>query len=40
MDVWGAKVINLSLGVPEQRLVQMPKRLELLRTIEERTIAT
>ena len=35
MDVWGAKVINLSLGVPEQRLVQMPKRLELQRTIEE-----
>jgi len=35
MDVWNAKVVNLSLGVPEQRLVQVPKRLELLRTIEE-----
>jgi hypothetical protein len=35
MDVWQAKVINLSLGVPEQRLMQVPRRLELLRTIEE-----
>jgi subtilisin family serine protease len=35
MDAWGAKVINLSLGVPEQRLEQVQKRLELLRTVEE-----
>ncbi len=35
MDVWGCKVINLSLGVPEQRLQQVQKRIELLRTIEE-----
>jgi hypothetical protein len=35
MDVWGCKVINLSLGIPEQRLVQVQRRLELLRTIEE-----
>ena len=35
MDVWGAKVINLSLGVPEQRLMQVAKRMELQRTIEE-----
>jgi hypothetical protein len=35
MDVWGAKIINLSLGVPEQQLTQVQKRLELLRTIEE-----
>lgn len=35
MDTWGAKVINLSLGVPEQRLVQVQRRMELMRTIEE-----
>lgn len=35
MDRWGAKIINLSLGVPEQKLVQVPKRMELMRTIEE-----
>src|SRR5262249_3546678 len=35
MDVWGCKIINLSLGIPEQRLQQVQKRLELLRTIEE-----
>lgn len=35
MDVWQAKVINLSLGVSEQRLAQVPRRLELMRTIEE-----
>lgn len=35
MDVWGCKVINLSLGIPEQRLAQVQRRLELLRTIEE-----
>jgi subtilisin len=35
MDVWGCNIINLSLGVPEQRLGQVQRRLELLRTIEE-----
>ncbi len=35
MDVWDCKIINLSLGVPEQRLQQVQRRLELLRTIEE-----
>jgi hypothetical protein len=35
MDVWQCKVINLSLGIPEQRLHQVQQRQELLRTIEE-----
>jgi subtilisin family serine protease len=35
MDVWGCKIINLSLGVPEQRLQPVQKRLQLQRTIEE-----
>jgi hypothetical protein len=35
MDVWHCKIINLSLGVPEQRLQQMQRRQQLLRTIEE-----
>jgi hypothetical protein len=35
MDVWGCKVVNLSLGIPEQRLGQVQRRLELLRTVEE-----
>ncbi len=35
MDQWRVKLINLSLGVPEQRLAQVPRRLELMRTIEE-----
>jgi hypothetical protein len=35
MDVWRCKVINLSLGVPEQRLQQVQRRQQLLRTIEE-----
>jgi subtilisin family serine protease len=35
VDVWGCKVINLSLGVPEQRLQQVQRRQELLRTIED-----
>jgi subtilisin len=35
MDVWGCKIINLSLGIPEARLQQVQRRLELLRTIEE-----
>jgi hypothetical protein len=35
MDVWKCKVVNLSLGVPEQRLQQAPRRLLLQRTVEE-----
>jgi hypothetical protein len=35
IDVWGCKVINLSLGVPEQRLQQVQRRQELLRTVED-----
>jgi subtilisin len=35
MDVWHCKIINLSLGVPEQRLQQVQRRQQLLRTIEE-----
>ncbi|MFO0926924.1 MAG: S8/S53 family peptidase [Gemmataceae bacterium] len=35
MDVWGCQVINLSLGVPEARLGQVQRRLELQRAVEE-----
>ncbi|MFO0878869.1 MAG: S8 family serine peptidase [Gemmataceae bacterium] len=35
MDVWSAQVINLSLGIPEQRLMQVPRRQDFLRVIEE-----
>jgi hypothetical protein len=35
IDVWHCKVINLSLGVPESRMQAVPKRMQLLRTIEE-----
>jgi subtilisin len=35
IDVWGCKVINLSLGVPESRLQQLPRRFQFLRAIEE-----
>jgi subtilisin len=35
MDVWHCKIINLSLGVPEQRLQQVQRRQQLLRVIEE-----
>jgi subtilisin family serine protease len=35
IDVWKVKVINLSLGVPEHKLQQAPRRQLLLRTIEE-----
>lgn len=34
-DVWKCKVINLSLGVPEAKLQQLPKRHQFLRAIEE-----
>src|SRR6516164_9849506 len=33
MDVWKCRVINLSLGVPEQRLQQLPRRQQLLRAV-------
>jgi len=35
IDVWKCKVINLSLGVPESKLQQLPKRHQFLRAIEE-----
>jgi hypothetical protein len=35
MDHWQCKIINLSLGVPEQRLQQLPRRYQFLRAIEE-----
>ncbi len=34
-DVWKCKIVNLSLGVTEQKLQQLPKKQALLRTIEE-----
>ena len=34
-DVWKCKVINLSLGVPESRLQQVPRRYQFQRAIEE-----
>jgi hypothetical protein len=34
-DVWGCKVVNLSLGVAEARLQQAPRRLQLQRAIED-----
>ncbi len=35
IDVWQCKVINLSLGVTEHRLQQLPRRYQFLRAIEE-----
>jgi hypothetical protein len=35
IDVWQCKVINLSLGVAEQRLQQVQRRLQLQRVVEE-----
>ncbi len=35
VDVWKCKVVNLSLGVPESRLPQLPKRLQFLRAVED-----
>jgi subtilisin len=35
IEVWGVKVINLSLGVPEHKLQQLPRRQQLQRAIEE-----
>jgi subtilisin len=34
-DKWKCKIVNLSLGVTEQKLQQLPKRQALLRMIEE-----
>ncbi len=34
-DVWKCKIVNLSLGVTEQKLQQLPKRQQLLAAIEE-----
>jgi hypothetical protein len=35
IDVWQCKIINLSLGVAEHRLQQIPRRYQFLRAIEE-----
>lgn len=35
LDVWKCHVINLSLGIAESQLVQVPRRLALLRLVEE-----
>lgn len=35
MEVWRCKIVNLSLGVTEQRLQQLPRRQQFLRAIEE-----
>ncbi|MDB5311646.1 MAG: apr 1 [Gemmataceae bacterium] len=35
LDVWKVKVVNLSLGVPEHKMQQLPRRQLLLRAIEE-----
>jgi subtilisin family serine protease len=34
IEVWKVKVVNLSLGVPEHKLQQLPRRQQLLRAIE------
>jgi hypothetical protein len=35
VDVWRCKVVNLSLGVAESRLTQLPRRHQLLRAVED-----
>jgi subtilisin len=35
LDVWKVKVVNLSLGVPEHKLLQLPRRQQLQRAVEE-----
>ncbi len=35
IHVWKCKIVNLSLGIPEHRLHQLPKRYQFLRAIEE-----
>jgi subtilisin family serine protease len=34
-DVWKCKVVNLSLGVPEAKLQQLPKRHQFLKAVED-----
>ena len=34
-DVWKCKIVNLSLGVPESKLQQLPKRHQFLKAIED-----
>lgn len=35
VNVWHCKIVNLSLGVPEHRLQQVPRRYQFLRAVEE-----
>ena len=35
IDVWKCKIVNLSLGVPESKLQQLPKKHLFLKAIEE-----
>jgi subtilisin family serine protease len=35
IDVWKCKIVNLSLGVPEAKLQQLPKRHQFLKAIED-----
>jgi hypothetical protein len=35
VDVWKCKIVNLSLGIAEQRLQQVPRRYQFLRAVEE-----
>ncbi|HWY87946.1 MAG TPA: S8 family serine peptidase, partial [Gemmataceae bacterium] len=35
VNVWKCRIVNLSLGVSEQRLQQLPRRLQFARAIEE-----
>lgn len=35
VDVWKCKVVNLSLGIPEERLQQVPRRYQLQRAVED-----
>jgi hypothetical protein len=35
IDVWKCKIVNLSLGVPEERLQQLSRRYQFLKAIEE-----
>ena len=35
VDVWKCQIVNLSLGIPESRLQQLPRRHQFLRAIED-----
>lgn len=35
IDIWKCKIVNMSLGVTEQRLQQLPRRQQFLRAIED-----